>query len=625
MPESCTDCRIATDRSAIGTPTEQVAHQASALYANAESPLRQTTSYEQKEPADERDLHIDDPSRVVGKYTGAGYDPPTEDLGPNGGNTFDRGGYISEKGLGVPILASDEVAKSPGGAFQLPAIEPERHVSQSDAYTSHDSSRPSSRPASATRDRPVSRPGSASRDLLRIMSSDKREGTPLEEIQEFEPLFPEDNEAVKTSSVKVVPQRPDALTRHHFPSQDIWEDTPNSASLTATVSSPPPQDEAPIRAKPRDDVAATFEHPDTESARKDHLDPGDRADFLPQSTREMARDMARTRYNRGLHDEVHARPGMTQRFPSSDVWEDSPDSAQLQAVVGSPSAETTPAQPLSLAESTKPSVPARPSSRGTDRTPPTVPERPSGTKSLLTKTTSLDSAPRTDAPPANFAKVKPAVPARPTGSKISALKASFMNDLNSRLQMGPVAPKKEEVAPTASDEKVAEKEEPLADSRKGRAKGPARRRPAGETAETNSKDVAPPGQMQKCSVCTAKVWFSVDVDGRLQVPGRDAMSHQDEPRHDAAGHGSTEKSEAPKYEHDPLEKGKTEQAEVGKATTEQVETEQQPIAQQEQGVAHAQFDKTVGALDGTDVPVVEDAEVKPSAVVEEAVERTSEV
>lgn len=51
-----------------------------------------------------------------------------------------------------------------------------------------------------------------------------------------------------------------------------------------------------------------------------------------------------------------------------------------------------------------------------------------------------------------------------------------MSDLNKRLQLGPQAPKKEEVIP---DEPQAEKEKaPLVDARKGRARGPARRAPA---------------------------------------------------------------------------------------------------------------------------------------------------
>lgn len=79
-------------------------------------------------------------------------------------------------------------------------------------------------------------------------------------------------------------------------------------------------------------------------------------------------------------------------------------------------------------------------------------------------------------PPA-MNKVKPAVPARPGGSKIAALQAGFMSDLNNRLKLGPQVPQK----PTSSaeEEKVEEDKAPLADARKARAKGPARRKPAG--------------------------------------------------------------------------------------------------------------------------------------------------
>ena len=80
-------------------------------------------------------------------------------------------------------------------------------------------------------------------------------------------------------------------------------------------------------------------------------------------------------------------------------------------------------------------------------------------------------------------KAKPTVPARPGGSKIAALQAGFMSDLNNRLKLGPQGPQKP--AEPTEEEKVEEKA-PLADARKARAKGPARRKPAvspGPTAD----------------------------------------------------------------------------------------------------------------------------------------------
>jgi hypothetical protein len=58
-----------------------------------------------------------------------------------------------------------------------------------------------------------------------------------------------------------------------------------------------------------------------------------------------------------------------------------------------------------------------------------------------------------------------------------------MSDLNKRLQLGPQAPKKEEVP----EEKEEEKEKtPLVDARKGRARGPARRAPAKSPAPASA-------------------------------------------------------------------------------------------------------------------------------------------
>jgi hypothetical protein len=238
-----------------------------------------------------------------------------------------------------------------------------------------------------------------------------------------------------------------------------------------------------------------------------------------------------------------SRPESRQRFPSRDIWEDTPDSLQLQTTVGGPQVEekdvlsrpedrpTTGAvayhqekaaagyvlgseegrATTGIAATMKPHVPARP-----QRTKPTeslerqpvVPERPSRLRHvdsasppipvkskpqvptrppkpvkadssenvLLTKVPSGSSAKSVGSEQAAAAKPKPPVPSRPVGSKIAALQGGFMSDLNKRLQLGPQAPKKEEAAP---EEPEVEKEKvPLADARKGRARGPARRAPA---------------------------------------------------------------------------------------------------------------------------------------------------
>lgn len=65
-----------------------------------------------------------------------------------------------------------------------------------------------------------------------------------------------------------------------------------------------------------------------------------------------------------------------------------------------------------------------------------------------------------------------------------------MSDLNKRLQLGPQAPKKEEVSP---EEPQTEKEKaPLVDARKGRARGPARRAPAKSPAPASQESAGNP-------------------------------------------------------------------------------------------------------------------------------------
>ena len=43
-------------------------------------------------------VHVSAPAHRKDKLTGNGYDPPTEDLGPEGGNTEAQGGWIDETG-----------------------------------------------------------------------------------------------------------------------------------------------------------------------------------------------------------------------------------------------------------------------------------------------------------------------------------------------------------------------------------------------------------------------------------------------------------------------------------------------------------------------------------------------
>ncbi|KAK4993695.1 hypothetical protein LTR50_000306 [Elasticomyces elasticus] len=632
-----------TNPDMIGTPDEQIGYQASQEYASrmaspkpaytplngmrkrqssgaqahAESPLRKTSfaideSVYMREgggsdnalesEAEDDVIHVNPPSRRASKYGGGGYDPPTEDLGPHGGNTAEGGGWIDERGYGVPILASDEVAKNSGLEHLQPAVSPEQERRGQEYFAGTDSAAEyppqyqSGRRRSTSR--PSSRPGSIHgfSGLSKVTTADDNEpsghGTPLEEIEEYEPLFPDDDDKhAKPKTAIDQLKRPD-LARHQFPSQDVWEDTPSSLQYTTTVEKEQePEDKEPAfttTAKP----SSVFESPEAEQARMTQHDPvEDRANFLTESTKQFAK----SHFKPGVLDDMPRRPGMKQRFPSRDIWEDTPDSMRLETTVNSPqmdeitsppdakpTSEQSKAIPGVFPTSNKPEVPARPvrsnlvetaqpeaparsaqktrpvpladvdsnsmagkqmeSEEGspTDRKAPAIPDRPkpqvparparpsraeSSEDAPLSKSQSAGSDGASSnstvtSPP--VPKAKPAVPSRPVGGKIAALKAGFLNDLNSRLQMGPQAPPKaaEPVPEAAVEEQAA-----LGDARKGRARGPARRKPA-----ANSSGAAEEGDAKGVStsviVSPWTVW-EIDEDGHVAMSGEKSDKKQD--------------------------------------------------------------------------------------------------
>lgn len=261
------------------------------------------------------------------------------------------------------------------------------------------------------------------------------------------------------------------------------------------------------------------------------------------------------------HTLAETRLGMKQRFPSRDIWEDTPDSLKLQATVAGPQSEEKEAlaQPAdgTGVTSAKPPVPARPtrtkSSESPERTGVAIPRRrpsensrpvdsnspplpikakpqiPARPSKPITRNSSehvpLETVPSNSSAKSSgsdqgvAAKPKPPAPSRPVGSKIAALQNGFMLDLNKRLQLGPHAPPKKEDAP--SEEPESEKEKaPLADARKGRAKGPARRAPA--------KNPAPPSHSIAANNASAAfglsapytLWQMDPEEGLLDVPSR---------------------------------------------------------------------------------------------------------
>lgn len=598
--------------------------------------LRQLNDDNALESEAEDIIHVDPPARRASKIGGGGYDPPTEDFGPEGGNTEEEGGWVMENGYGTPILASDEVAKNkdPSAEYLQPAVSPEQERRGSDYYAGWDSDAPGSyqtgRRASKDRSRPHSAQGEP---LSRMRTRDSMHGasgvgTPLEEIEEYEPLFPDDDkEAPKPKAVDHL-KRPD-LARHHFPSQDVWEDVPESLQYQTTVDTPQ---------QPEDlGASVEFEHPSKEAARKNGNAPTDRADFLTDEAKKMAKphfkpgvmDEVRPhlqqrfpsrdiwedtpdslqyettvdtpqepedletstgslppayegtplpKFNRAVAEET--RPELRQRFPSQDIWEDSPDSLRLETTVSGPqqpeasdilspesasSPQATfnkpvlparPVRPSKLAEESKPvqpELPARPPQRlrqvpPADAEVPQIPTRPGANKapvvpdrpkpqiparparaggaeaqegSSLSRTVSnvsTGSAESSGVKSPPEVKAKPAIPARPVNANFANLRAGFMNDLNSRLKIGPKEPKKEET----TEEIKPEEKPPLADARKGRAKGPARRKPAAAAAAATAEQDGASKGLSSLAISTTTVVWQINESGNLSVPEVDS-------------------------------------------------------------------------------------------------------
>lgn len=459
---------------------------------------------------DEDVIHVDDPGRRYNKiYGGDNAMQSSEDLGTHTEVEEDDDHY------GAPILASDEVAKEPFGWELLPAVSPSERRGSADMY--HHKSGSAS---SLNNSRPSSIHGNV--PSLRLPES-----TPLEDLDEYEPLFPEDHstDAQKPlTPADKLKSRPD-LKKRKFPSQDIWEDSPNSLQYTAEVSTPqlPEEDAEELPVAPSPETAAqAFARRQEELAERESRD----------SESFLNREKKPWNYKPHLptHVAAETRPGMKQRFPSRDIWEDTPDSLQLETTVTGPQSEEETMSPASatqekgagippteaIAIPSKPQIPARPVksklSESPEKSHPAIPERPQRLRQVdgadgapLAPTKSKPQVPARPSKPiardssenvplttvlsnssarsvgsdttaAAAAKPKPPVPARPMGSKIAALQGGFMADLNKRLQLGAQPLKKEE---PASEEKEEEKEKvPLVDARKGRARGPARRAPA---------------------------------------------------------------------------------------------------------------------------------------------------
>jgi hypothetical protein len=501
---------------------------------------------------DDNVIHVDEPGSRYSKVTGG---EKSMELHEDLGMYAETGGEDDD--YGAPILASDEVAKEPFGWELQPAVSPinDRRGSSYDERSGSVSSLNGSRPSS--------RPGSIHGTMQGLRFP---ETTPLEDLDEYEPLFAEDEKhPASTQNASVVAdrlKRPEVKSRK-FPSQDIWEDTPDSLQYTATVSTPQlPEEVEELKEAPETETAAqAFARRQEELAEKESRDS---ESFLNREAKPWAH-----KANSPPHLAAETRPGMKQRFPSRDIWEDTPDSLQLETTVAGPQsddieilspqdAEPTTSLPLTTG---KPQIPARPAksklSESPEKSHPVVPERPSqklrqldgagsspplpakskplvparpskpvareSSENIPLTTVASNSSAKSigsDNGAVGAAKPKPPVPTRPMGGKIAALQGGFMSDLNKRLQLGPQAPKKEEAT---SEEKEEEKEKtPLVDARKGRARGPARRAPAKSPAPATSALVSGTGSTLAFSI-PAVLWEIDPEEDLLHVSSKDGL------------------------------------------------------------------------------------------------------
>lgn len=410
----------------------------------------------------------------------------------------------------APILAEDEVRKNTPRPDQVPAVELSRERRGSDYEME------------PPRSRPTSRPGS----LYKVDSSEMR-STPLEDVEEYEPLFPDEDteEHAKHSAATQTKE-----TKQRFPSRDVWEDAPDSVHYSAEVSTPDLTEEPPIYKVPSREQTETpahaFARRQEELAEKEHTHP-DAFLWRTQKPTWVGHQphLAKETAARSNAPDPSSRPNSTSRFPSRDIWEDTPDSLQLETEVSGPQMEASsptdskshvPERPQQKSADLKdkPVIPERPKPKSPEETAaakPVIPDRPKpqvparpAKASVAASTTSADA-------PAPAPKAKPAVPARPAGNKIAALQAGFLGELNKKLGLGPQAPKPKEVQEEAVEE--PKEKAPLSDARKGRARGPQRRAPAAAAPPAAAPPPAKPvaDKLNLTFASTVTIW-SVDPD-----------------------------------------------------------------------------------------------------------------
>ncbi|OHF00241.1 hypothetical protein CORC01_04430 [Colletotrichum orchidophilum] len=485
---------MGTSASYVGTPSEEIGYQASAEYTSRiSSPELQRIKSPQSPVKDfHPQVSVSSPDNANGSDDGTIH----VDESHNRRRSFVSHDPGHENKYKAPILAEDELENDVHPYDLQPAVEPPPERSGS-AFEMEKPNRPTSRPTSIYNNQ-------SQTDLV---------STPLEDVEEYEPLFDEERPEAKKLEAEATGSKP----RHKFPSKDVWEDAPDSVNYTAEVSTPEPTESERPSSRRRSDLP--IENPALEFARRQE-------ELAEQEGRGVDAKQMKPVPAALQTVKQEARPAMSNRFPSRDVWEDTPESAMYEATVDTPELKEespvekpfVPVRPQkkgseSSATAERPSVPDRPrkqNSASEDKTKPAVSEK---SKPLIPARPSkippsgIDSKDQDSAP-----KLKPAIPGKPAGGKIAALQAGFLSDLNKRLQLGPTAPKKEE-SPAAD---IAEEKEkaPLSDARKGRARGPQRRAPA---AKSPAPAAAEAKSGPTLSFSPLRICWSIGDSGILEV------------------------------------------------------------------------------------------------------------
>lgn len=459
-----------------------------------ESPLRKT-SVPDADPGNtqevvmEKDVEQDHPLEPSSEEPGSNHDDSYRHIHHEGGFASSPSLEAKSRGQGDDD-AADEPILTTGGVQSESAPQPPDVSSAFDVRENReeeDKSRTPGASNSRSNSRSTSR-HSVTLETARYDSRDEAEKhKPVEDAQEYKPPSPEDDtRKMQPTPAERLEQRPE-MDRRKSPSEDLREDSPSSLL---------PQETSATSGMPKLDAFGIAEQ-DAWKSETDHAESYDAATDIRKPED---------------HENMPSRPEMAnQRVPSIGPCEEAPDSQERAMATAQSHEDTKSPSPVAAKRPdvpAKPSIPPRPSRRPQQtppvdasskpavpptetRPPPTIPTRPKpqvpsrpakppsrGSSESLTKVTSAGSSngeeETKDTPPAP--KEKPAVPARPGGSRIAALKAGFLSDLNSRLQGGPQGPK----PPEKKEEEAPKEKAPLSDARKGRARGPARRKPAVE-------------------------------------------------------------------------------------------------------------------------------------------------